>query len=442
MPRSRPPDRRRAGRGVCYPGEVSLSAASIVQVAAGEAAGSAAPVGRFVGPGYVIAFVAVTAAGVAQAATTPGALALPGGLRAVVLGAALYTVLGTLALRAVERAGSRRGLHAVIAGLAALGGAITLASRGYAAMLLLAVVSVAVLHLSARISIAVAVGAALVALAAFAQRDSLWIAFVQAEIGFGSGMAFVFVFSRIALREQRARGDNERLVGALAGANARLTAQAVHAEQLARAEERNRIAREIHDGLGHYLTVVHIQLEAARSYLTSDPDRALGALGRAQHLTHEGLGEVRRSVALLRGSAPVRPPLLEALGALIDESTAAGVATRIRVEGAPRRLAEPVEFTLYRAAQEALTNARRHARASCITVTVGFADPAAVRLRVEDDGVGASDPGGGFGLVGLRERAELVGGALAITTGPGQGFAVELAVPAVAAGAGAGAGEP
>ena len=412
--------------------------------AAGDAA-SPAPeaVARFVGPGYVIAFVAVTAAGVAQAATTPGALALPGGLRAVVLGAALYAVLGTLALHAAERAGSRARIHAVIAALAALGGILTLASQGYASMLLLAVVSVAVLHLSARASVVVAVAAAGVALAGFAQRDSLWTAFVQAEIAFGSGIAFVFVFSRIALREQRARGDNERLVAQLAAANARLTAQALHAEQLARAEERNRIAREIHDGLGHYLTVVHIQLEAARSYLTGDPDRARAALDRAQHLTHDGLGEVRRSVALLRGSAPVRPPLLEALGALVDESTAAGVATRIRVEGAPRRLAEPVEFTLYRAAQEALTNARRHARASCVTVTVGFADPASVRLRVDDDGVGASDPGGGFGLLGLRERTELVGGTLAITTGPGQGFAVELAVPdATSPGGPGGAGGP
>ncbi|HMG20714.1 MAG TPA: hypothetical protein VK607_05330, partial [Kofleriaceae bacterium] len=103
---------------------MSLSAASIVDVAAAGDAASPAPeaVARFVGPGYVIAFVAVTAAGVAQAATTPGALALPGGLRAVVLGAALYAVLGTLALHAAERAGSRVRIHAVIAALAALGG--------------------------------------------------------------------------------------------------------------------------------------------------------------------------------------------------------------------------------------------------------------------------------------------------------------------------------
>jgi signal transduction histidine kinase len=110
------------------------------------------------------------------------------------------------------------------------------------------------------------------------------------------------------------------------------------------------------------------------------------------------------------------------------------MATRLRVEGSSRRLAEPIEFTLFRAAQEALTNARRHARASRVTITVEFTGTASVRLRVEDDGVGASDAAsdaaGGFGLIGMRERAALIGGALAITTGPGQGFALELEVPA------------
>jgi signal transduction histidine kinase len=407
-----------------------MSEAAGAAGAAGAARHGRSPVGRFVGPGYIVAFFAVTLAGVAQAMTTPGALAMPGGWRGLVVAGAAYALLGTLGLHAAERRGSRTGVGAVIGGLALIGALATLASHGYASMLLLAVVSVGVLHLGARASAALAVGAVTVAAIAFARRDSLWTALLQAEVAFGSGMAFVFVFSRIALREHRARAERERLVDELAAANAELAAQAERTEQLARAEERNRIAREIHDGLGHYLTVVHVQLEAARSTLASDPERAAVALARAQQLTHEGLGEVRRSVGLLRGSTPVRPPLLEALGALVEDASAAGVATRLRVEGAPRRLAEPIEFTLYRAAQEALTNARRHARASRVTITVGFTGAASVRLRVEDDGVGASEAADGFGLVGMRERAALVGGALAITTGPGQGFALELEVPA------------
>jgi signal transduction histidine kinase len=435
-------------------GEPVEPAAPAVAVAPDE---HTTPRPRFVGPGYVTAFLAVTVAGFSQAATTEDALVPRGSLPALAAACALYTVLGTGGLAVVERRGTRGHVQLLIGALAALGVATTLASHGYTSMLLLGVVSVGVLHLGTRASLAVTAVASAAALVAFALRASLWSASLQAEIAFGSGVAFVFVFSRIALREQRARGDIERLVAALAGANQRLTAEAEHVEQLARAEERNRIAREIHDGLGHYLTVVHVQLEAARALLSSDPDRARAALATSQQLTHEGLGELRRSVAVLRGRAPARPPLIEALTALADESTAAGVATCVRIEGAPRRLAEPIEFTLYRAAQEALTNARRHARASRVEIVVGFAAPGLVRLRIADDGLGAGGPpggsgggsggsgggsggsgvgsggsgvgSGGFGLQGMRERAELAGGTLVITTGPDRGFALELEVP-------------
>ncbi len=404
----------------------AVSFAGLASTGAAPAASLREPIARFVGPGYVAAFVAVTLAGFSQAVTTPAAVGSRGVLA---LACVIYALLGTLALHVVERRGARGPLYALIGALCVLGIVTTFASHGYASMLLLAVVSLGVLHLGTRGSLVVTGVAWLAALIAFAQRDTLWSAFWQAEIAFVSGAAFVFVFSRIARREQRARGRIERLVAALAGANERLTAQAGQVEQLARAEERNRIAREIHDGLGHYLTVVHVQLEAARSYLATDPDRARAAVEKSQQLTREGLRDVRRSVSVLRGSAPARPPLIQALGELAEESTAAGVATSVRVEGEPRRLAEPIEFTLYRATQEALTNARRHANASHVAIMLVFTAPASVRLRVEDDGTGASQPGDGFGLRGMRERADLVGGTLAITTAQDQGFTLELEVP-------------
>jgi hypothetical protein len=143
---------------------VPVSAASIVSGEAGAAAVPRArePVARFVGPGYVTAFLAVTIAGFAQAATTPGVLA-PGGVTALALVAALHALVGTLALHAAERRGSRRWVHAVIGALAGLGAIATLASRGYASMMLLAVVAVGVLHLRPRASLAMTAGASLVA---------------------------------------------------------------------------------------------------------------------------------------------------------------------------------------------------------------------------------------------------------------------------------------
>jgi signal transduction histidine kinase len=397
-------------------------------VASVASTGASEAVPRFVGWGYVVAFVAVTLAGAAQAATTPAA-AVGLGRLGLGVGCALYAVLGTLGLYAVERRGSRRHVQLLLGALAVVGGATTLASHGYTAMMLLGVVSASVLHLGTRGGLAASAVGAAIAVVAFAQRQTLWTASLQAEIAFGSGIAFVFVFSRIALSEQRARGRVERLVAELAAANDQLTAHAAQVEQLATAQERNRIAREIHDGLGHHLTVVHIQLEAAQVYLASDPARARTAIATAQQLAHEGLGEVRRSVALLRGSRPARPPLIEALAELSDESTAAGVATSMRIEGAPRRLAESIELTLYRATQEALTNAWRHARASRVGITLVFTELGSVRLRVEDDGAGAAAPGSGFGLRGMRERVDLIGGTLGITTAVDHGFAVELEVP-------------
>src|SRR5262249_2272541 len=162
------------------------------------------------------------------------------------------------------------------------------------------------------------------------------------------------------------------------------------------------------DGLGHYLTVVHVQLEAAHATLTEQPATARGALSRARDLTHDVLGEVRRSVSVLRGGAPAPKPIVEALGKLAEECTHAGTDARLPVAGPERQLPEPSAYALYRAAQEALTNVRRHARATRARIALSFADDSRVRLRIEDDGDGADGLREGFGLLGLRERAELV----------------------------------
>jgi len=132
-------------------------------------------------------------------------------------------------------------------------------------------------------------------------------------------------------------------------------------------------------------------------------------------------------VAVLRGAAP--RPLVEMLGKLADECTDAGTPASLAVKGEARRLPDPAEYALYRAAQEALTNVRRHARASRATVVLAFTDSGRVRLRVEDDGAGMNGAREGFGLTGVRERAQLVAGHVSIRTAPGQGFAIEMEVP-------------
>jgi signal transduction histidine kinase len=175
-----------------------------------------------------------------------------------------------------------------------------------------------------------------------------------------------------------------------------------------------------------------VQLEAARTVLDSDRPRALDALAKAQALAKEGLAEVRRSVAALRAAPTDGRPLPEVIAALADETRAAGVATELAVLGTPRRLAPEAELTLYRAAQEGLTNLRKHAHASRADLTLDYRDEATVRLAVRDNGVGADGAGtarGGFGLLGVRERAHLLGGAVRVRTAAGWGFALDVEVP-------------
>jgi signal transduction histidine kinase len=152
-------------------------------------------------------------------------------------------------------------------------------------------------------------------------------------------------------------------------------------------------------------------------------------LGKAQQVAHAGLQDIRRSVAALRASPLHNRPLTEAIGQLASESQAAGLATEVAVLGQVRALSPQVELTLYRAAQEGLTNCRKHSQAACARVLLDFQKEQLVQLVVTDAGVGATDTTQGFGLLGLRERAQLLGGQVRVRTAPGQGFALEVEVP-------------
>ena len=246
----------------------------------------------------------------------------------------------------------------------------------------------------------------------------------------GSGLAaagvFVVLITRVAVNERRSRAEQEALAAELGEANRRLGAYALQVEELSAARERNRIAREIHDGLGHHLTAVHVQLQAAHAVLRRDPEKAKGALEKARGLTQEALADVRLSVSALR--APSRP-LGEALAALAREAPSAGVPTTLSSVGTPRRLEPPLEGSLYRVAQEGLTNVRKHARATNARLTLAY-EPRAVELTVCDDGVGAADPSGGFGLLGIRERVQALGGEVQLSTAPRRGLTLRVRVPA------------
>ncbi|HEU4848214.1 MAG TPA: GAF domain-containing sensor histidine kinase, partial [Rubrobacteraceae bacterium] len=199
--------------------------------------------------------------------------------------------------------------------------------------------------------------------------------------------------------------------------------------RLGAVEERNRLAREIHDTLAQGLTATALQLESADALLDAGSEKAHEPLRRALSLTRSNLEEARRSVLDLRASPLEGRPLSEALKALVERWEAeTGIAARYGAVNGSRPLPPSVEAALYRICQEALTNVARHAGAERATVRL-VATPDRVRLAVEDDGRGfdaAGVPEDRHGIVGMRERAEVLGGTLEASSGPGEGTRIEV----------------
>jgi signal transduction histidine kinase len=258
-----------------------------------------------------------------------------------------------------------------------------------------------------------------------------WATLTPLSLQFAMAFVFVVLYSIAGVRERAAHAETERLATELREANRQLREYAAQAEELATAEERNRLAREIHDGLGHYLTGINMQIQAGRAMLDHDRGVALDALDKAQALAQEGLTEVRRSVAALRASPLDNQSLPQAIEALVNECRAAGIATGFTIAGGARDLPPQIELALYRAAQEGMTNMRKYAQTSSAEVALDYQDR--IRLTVSDTGVGTDDPSGGYGLVGIRERVQMLGGTMRIETAPGEGFALEVEVPATLA---------
>lgn len=258
---------------------------------------------------------------------------------------------------------------------------------------------------------------------------STWEVALMNTLIISTALIFVVLITQVRMNEQRARENAERLTHDLEAANRQLAEYASQAEELAATQERNRLAREIHDNLGHYLTIVNVQLEAARLTLDSDPVRAMDALTKAQDLAKKGLASVRESVSALRVSPVENRPLEDAIAELVDETEADGLASIFQFVGDARPVEPKTALALYRAAQEGLTNVCKHADASRVDVTLDFTQPDHIRLTVQDDGSGAADTSGGFGLIGIRERVQLLGGEFKVETQPKKGFRLEVNIP-------------
>ncbi|WP_225859294.1 sensor histidine kinase [Streptomyces albicerus] len=213
-------------------------------------------------------------------------------------------------------------------------------------------------------------------------------------------------------------------------------AHAREVEQRAAGEERLRIARELHDVIGHHISLINVQSSAALHRLEKDPRQAKTALAAIKESSREALRELRTTLGVLRQvdeEAPTSPaPGLERIGELVESARVAGVDVRTTVTGARRPLPTEVDLAAYRIVQESLTNVTRHATATATTVTVRIDQgPREVTVEITDNGrspaAGSGAPGSG--IAGMRERARALGGELSAGPRPGGGFAVRARLP-------------
>jgi len=255
------------------------------------------------------------------------------------------------------------------------------------------------------------------------------------ELSLATSVIFALMVMTLLQRYARQTSRAESLLKDLQSANAALEAAHQKEKELAIAEERVRLARDIHDGLGHHLTVLSIQLQAAAKLVERNPQAAAEAIQACRLEAQAALEEVRRSVSFMRQSPAESQPLAEALAALVGTfENHSGLKADFELAGSPVELSAFAWQTIYRTIQEGLTNAQKHAvNVSRISVRLAF-EPELVRLLVADDGqspVAVEKPGSsaGFGLAGLRERVTQLGGVFQCGPARSGGFKIEICIP-------------
>jgi signal transduction histidine kinase len=266
----------------------------------------------------------------------------------------------------------------------------------------------------------------------------------------GINIVLVGLFTLLGQKSEEQNQARKEMIAELAQANQRLEetmaentglqAQLLtQAREAGAGDERQRMAREIHDTLAQGLTGIITQLEAAQQ--TASEDERERRIGNAKRLARDSLAEARRSVQALRPQALEDSKLPDALADEVTRWTAtSGVPAEVAATGDPRALHPEVEVTLLRVAQEALANVAKHAAAAHAWVTLSYMEDV-VTLDVRDDGAGFAQPGGdpadgsgasgGFGLIAMRQRVNRLAGQLEIESEPGAGTAVSASLPAI-----------
>ena len=251
-----------------------------------------------------------------------------------------------------------------------------------------------------------------------------------------AGVLLIGLYGRAVRKAEEARARSEELAARLQEANRRLKVYAERAEEVAAAQERSRLARELHDAVTQTVFSMNLTAEGARLACEADPRKVPGLLDRLQELGRDALAEMRALVDELRPRSVAELGLVRSLHRhLALRRRRDGLAARLEVTGEERG-GEAVQEALFRTAQEALNNVLRHSGVKEAAIELSYGERE-VSLRVRDGGRGFapdSEQGGAgrresFGLVNMRERVEALGGAFCLVSAPGAGTTVEARVP-------------
>ena len=266
-------------------------------------------------------------------------------------------------------------------------------------------------------------------------KGTAWSEIIAVESSLMIGLVMILLFVTLVKRYADQTKRAEALLKELQAASRELEEAHQKEKNLAIAEERVRLARDIHDGLGHHLTVLSIQLQAAGKLVERNPQAAAEAIQVCRLETQAALEEVRHSVSFMRQAPGENRPLPETLASLVESfGQHTGLRASFAVAGDPIEPSPFAREAFFRATQEGLTNVQKHAiNASCVAVRLVY-EAGSIRLSVLDDGVqskggSSTDDPHGFGLEGLCERAVQLGGVLHSGPTLSGGFELEVSLP-------------
>ena len=240
---------------------------------------------------------------------------------------------------------------------------------------------------------------------------------------------FFYIMGILFVEEKKSTIRRKQLMEELEESNRKITEYASRIADTVAAEERTRLARDIHDSIGHYLTATNIQLAKAKAFFSIDPDASLKAIEDAQKASKEAMDDVRASVSSLKSSDNFS--FKDGLVTIIKRIEDCGIQITENISGSEAGCSYAVSLALFRVIQEALTNAVKHSQCSEVNISVNFENSRASAV-IKDNGKGfetESVPGTSSGLAGIRKRIELVRGEVKITSAEGKGTVITASAP-------------